>query len=47
MQLYIFFNHDLKSSFKNVIEVAAGGSIMGKTTKEVLHLLNEISENAI
>ncbi|XP_070015190.1 uncharacterized protein [Nicotiana sylvestris] len=46
MQLYIFY-HDLKLSSRNVIDAAGGGSIMGKTTKEALQLLNEISENAI
>ncbi|XP_009773211.2 uncharacterized protein [Nicotiana sylvestris] len=46
MQLYIFY-HGLKPSSRNVIIAAAGGSIMGKTTVEVLQLLNEISENAI
>ncbi|XP_019228478.1 PREDICTED: uncharacterized protein LOC109209625 [Nicotiana attenuata] len=46
MQLYIFY-HGLKPSSRNVIDAAAGGSIMGKTTEEALQLLNEISENAI
>ncbi|XP_075102911.1 uncharacterized protein LOC142177601 [Nicotiana tabacum] len=46
MQLYIFY-HGLKPSSRNVIDVAAGGSVMGKTTEEALQLLNEISENAI
>ncbi|XP_019266860.1 PREDICTED: uncharacterized protein LOC109244256 [Nicotiana attenuata] len=46
MQLYIFY-HGLKPSTRNVIDAAAGGSIMGKTTEEALQLLNEISENAI
>uniref|UniRef100_A0A1S3X510 Retrotransposon gag domain-containing protein n=1 Tax=Nicotiana tabacum TaxID=4097 RepID=A0A1S3X510_TOBAC len=46
MQLYIFY-HGLKPSSKNVIDAVAGGSVMGKTTKEALQLLNEISENAI
>ncbi|XP_075102480.1 uncharacterized protein LOC142177482 [Nicotiana tabacum] len=46
MQLYIFY-HGLKSSTRNVIDAAAGGSVMGKTTEEALQLLNEIFENAI
>ncbi|XP_019240668.1 PREDICTED: uncharacterized protein LOC109220665 [Nicotiana attenuata] len=46
MQLYIFY-HGLKPSARNVIDAAAGGSVMGKTTEEALQLLNEISENAI
>ncbi|MCD7458877.1 hypothetical protein HAX54_039472 [Datura stramonium] len=37
----------LKSSSKNVIDAAEGGSIVGKTTEKTLHLLNEISKNAI
>ncbi|XP_070036021.1 uncharacterized protein [Nicotiana tomentosiformis] len=45
-QLYIFY-HGLKPSSKNVIDAAAGGSVMGKTIEEALQLLNEISENAI
>nr|XP_016491150.1 PREDICTED: uncharacterized protein LOC107810833 [Nicotiana tabacum] len=44
MQLYIFY-HGLKPSSRNVIDAVAGGSIMGKTTKEALQLLNEISKN--
>nr|XP_016452659.1 PREDICTED: uncharacterized protein LOC107777182 [Nicotiana tabacum] len=43
----IFFYHGLKPSARNVIDAAAGGSVMGKTTEEALQLLNEISENAI
>ncbi|XP_019223875.1 PREDICTED: uncharacterized protein LOC109205614 [Nicotiana attenuata] len=46
MQLYIFY-HGLKPSARNVIDAAAEGSVMGKTTEEALQLLNEISENAI
>ncbi|XP_075078238.1 uncharacterized protein LOC142164299 [Nicotiana tabacum] len=46
MQLYIFY-HGLKPSARNVIDAAAGGSVMGKTTEEALKLLNEVSENAI
>ncbi|XP_019238478.1 PREDICTED: uncharacterized protein LOC109218558 [Nicotiana attenuata] len=46
MQLYVFY-HGLKPSCRNVIDAAAGGSVMGKTTEEALQLLNEISENAI
>ncbi|XP_070055494.1 uncharacterized protein [Nicotiana tomentosiformis] len=46
MQLYIFY-HGLKPSARNVIDAAAGGSVMGKITEEALQLLNEISENAI
>ncbi|XP_019241859.1 PREDICTED: uncharacterized protein LOC109221880 [Nicotiana attenuata] len=46
MQLYIFY-HGLKPSSRNVIDAAAGGSVMGKTTEEALQLLNEISENVI
>ncbi|XP_070002989.1 uncharacterized protein [Nicotiana sylvestris] len=46
MQLYIFY-HGLKPSARNVIDAAAGGSVMGKTTEEALQLLNEISENVI
>ncbi|XP_070026274.1 uncharacterized protein [Nicotiana sylvestris] len=37
----------LQTNTENVIDAAAGGSVMGKTTKEVLQLLNEISENDI
>nr|XP_016474812.1 PREDICTED: uncharacterized protein LOC107796539 [Nicotiana tabacum] len=44
--LYIFY-HGLKPSSRNVIDAAAGGSVMGKTTEEALQLLNEISENVI
>ncbi|XP_070017727.1 uncharacterized protein [Nicotiana sylvestris] len=40
-------NFLLKPSARNVIDAAAGGSVMGKTTEEALQLLNEISENAI
>ncbi|XP_070028565.1 uncharacterized protein [Nicotiana sylvestris] len=36
-----------KCPHHNVINAAAGGSVMGKTTEEALQLLNEISENAI
>ncbi|XP_019241844.1 PREDICTED: uncharacterized protein LOC109221866 [Nicotiana attenuata] len=46
MQLYIFY-HGLESSARIVIDAAAGGSVMGKTTEEALQVLNEISENAI
>ncbi|XP_070008482.1 uncharacterized protein [Nicotiana sylvestris] len=46
MQLYIF-HHGLKHSSRNVIDVAAGGSVMEKTTEEALQLLNEISKNVI
>ncbi|XP_009759420.1 uncharacterized protein [Nicotiana sylvestris] len=46
MQLYIFY-HGLKPSSRNVIDAAAGGSVMGKTIVEVLQLLNEIFENVI
>ncbi|XP_019267682.1 PREDICTED: uncharacterized protein LOC109244964 [Nicotiana attenuata] len=46
MQLYIFY-HGLKPSARNVIDAAAGGSVMGKTIEEALQPLNEISENAI
>ncbi|XP_070009972.1 uncharacterized protein [Nicotiana sylvestris] len=38
---------ELKPSSRNVIDAAAGGSVMGKTTEESLQLLNEISENAM
>ncbi|XP_019248696.1 PREDICTED: uncharacterized protein LOC109227962 [Nicotiana attenuata] len=41
------FYHGLKPSARNVIDAAAGGSVMGKTTEEALQLLNEIYENAI
>lgn len=44
MQLYTFY-HGLKPSSRNVIDAAAGGSVMGKTTDEALLLLNEISES--
>ncbi|XP_070011091.1 uncharacterized protein [Nicotiana sylvestris] len=37
----------LKPSSRNMIDAAAGGSVMGKTTEERLQLLNEISENVI
>ncbi|XP_075112510.1 uncharacterized protein LOC142182253 [Nicotiana tabacum] len=47
MQLYILYYHGLKPSSRNVIDAAAEGSVMGKTTEEALKLLNEISENAI
>ncbi|XP_075112114.1 uncharacterized protein LOC142182092 [Nicotiana tabacum] len=34
-------------AIKNVIDAAAGGSVMGKTTEEALQLLNKIYENVI
>ncbi|XP_070026589.1 uncharacterized protein [Nicotiana sylvestris] len=37
----------LQTDTENVIDAAAGGSVMGKTIQEALQLLNEISENAI
>ncbi|XP_060183176.1 uncharacterized protein LOC132613146 [Lycium barbarum] len=46
MQLYIFY-HGLKPSSRKVIDAAAGGSIMGKSTEEALQMMNEISENSI
>ncbi|XP_019265271.1 PREDICTED: uncharacterized protein LOC109242856 [Nicotiana attenuata] len=38
-------SYRLIPSARNVIDAAAGGSVMGKTTEEALQLLNEISEN--
>nr|XP_033511226.1 uncharacterized protein LOC108944582 [Nicotiana tomentosiformis] len=44
--LYIFY-HCLKSSARNVIDAASGGSIMKKTTAEEMQILNKISKNVV
>lgn len=44
---YTFFYHDLKPSARNIIDAASGGSIMGKTTAEIMQLFNEISKNVV